>query len=109
MNIVPVSTPAGPQFPIGSFADCEWVCKTNMYAESIGGVRKWLKDVEETGCDLIYLYDIKALSQKCIPSSNSIVDDIDWDKVEPEIIYYIRWSHTKEYRERMNEKFKSCV
>jgi len=42
-----------------------WCVKTYTYAEFDGGMKQWFKhlnDIEAKGCEIVYLYDIKAES-----------------------------------------------
>ena len=54
-----------------------WCVKTHMYREGDGGMNCWfeyLKELEDRGCNLVYLYSIKAVNGKIVSGDDTIND-----------------------------------
>lgn len=63
-----------------------WCVETQMFREGDGGIKCWfdyLKKMEEKGCTVVYLYDIKATKEKIVNGSN----ENDWFE---DIFYFVR-------------------
>ena len=70
-----------------------WCVKTHMYRDKKGGMKCWfdyLKQLENKGCNFVYLYDIKAMRQKIANGESG--GKIKW---KYETLYYVRADYKK--------------
>jgi len=52
----------------------KWCAKTRTYRDGRGGMKMWLKEIEQANPDIIYLYDIYSWKEKV----TNPLDEDDW-------------------------------